>query len=179
MGEIGYSRVFLSREYGPAQRLYFLLTEAELEADPIQEGICDRCMQCVRHCPAHALSTSSQDDLDIPDIRHIVRSALDMPRCITVNGGGLSQFASEEIVEQTRNLVDGQGDRTADGTPYPSIREISDLQHKHIGYARNAQEYFASPASLCAGEGCMRACLAHLERKDALGARFRRPFRPD
>ena len=58
LGEIGYSRIFLTPEFGPRNRFNILLTSAELEPDPIYEGpkICDRCMQCVKNCTSGALS---------------------------------------------------------------------------------------------------------------------------
>lgn len=57
LGEIGWSKVFLTPEFGPRQRFVILLTDAELEPDPIYEGkICDRCMLCVKNCHGNAIS---------------------------------------------------------------------------------------------------------------------------
>jgi epoxyqueuosine reductase QueG len=57
LGEIGWSKVFLTPEFGPRQRFALLLTDAELEPDPVYEGkICDRCMQCVKNCTGRAIS---------------------------------------------------------------------------------------------------------------------------
>ncbi|MBR1705702.1 MAG: hypothetical protein IJ721_02805 [Bacteroidales bacterium] len=57
MGEFGWSKVFLTPEFGPRVRFVVLLTDAELEPDPIYEGhICDRCKLCVRNCAGHAIS---------------------------------------------------------------------------------------------------------------------------
>jgi epoxyqueuosine reductase len=57
LGEIGWSKVFLTPEFGPRQRLVIMLTDAELEPDPIYEGkICDRCMLCVKYCHGNAIS---------------------------------------------------------------------------------------------------------------------------
>ena len=57
LGEIGWSKVFLTPEFGPRQRFVVLLTDAELEPDPIFEGkICDRCKLCATHCSNHAIS---------------------------------------------------------------------------------------------------------------------------
>ena len=59
LGEIGYSKVFLTPQFGPRQRFALCLTDAELEPDPIFEGkICDRCMLCAKHCPTGAISTT-------------------------------------------------------------------------------------------------------------------------
>jgi len=56
LGEIGWNGLFLSPEFGPRQRLTSIITEAELVPDPMYEGekLCDRCMECVRHCPTEA-----------------------------------------------------------------------------------------------------------------------------
>ncbi len=57
LGEIGWSKVFLTPEFGPRQRFALLLTDAELEPDPIYEGkICDRCKLCVKNCHGNAIS---------------------------------------------------------------------------------------------------------------------------
>lgn len=58
LGEIGWSKMLLTPEFGPLQRVAFLFTDAELEPDPIYSGppLCRKCMACVRECPGHALS---------------------------------------------------------------------------------------------------------------------------
>lgn len=63
LGEIGYSRLFLSPEFGPMNRFNIILTDAPLDPDPIYSGppICDRCKQCVRNCPSGALSKTETD----------------------------------------------------------------------------------------------------------------------
>lgn len=57
LGEIGWSKVFLTPEFGPRQRFVILLTDAKLEPDSIYEGkICDRCKLCVKNCIGRAIS---------------------------------------------------------------------------------------------------------------------------
>lgn len=57
LGEFGWSKIFLTPEYGPRTRFACILTDAELEPDPIYEGhICDRCKQCVMNCGGKAIS---------------------------------------------------------------------------------------------------------------------------
>ena len=66
LGEYGWSKVFLTPEFGPMQRFVALLTDLEVEPDPIFEGkICDRCMSCARACSGHAISTKESDHLCI------------------------------------------------------------------------------------------------------------------
>lgn len=59
LGEIGWSNVFLTPEFGPRVRFNILMTDAELEPDPIVKPgtICDRCKLCVKNC-AGALSST-------------------------------------------------------------------------------------------------------------------------
>ncbi|HOM26897.1 MAG TPA: hypothetical protein PKV21_05260, partial [bacterium] len=56
LGEIGWSGLFLHPEFGPRVRLVTIITEAELEPDPMYEGekLCDKCMECVKNCPVDA-----------------------------------------------------------------------------------------------------------------------------
>lgn len=59
LGEFGWSKVFLTPEFGPRTRFACILTDAELDADPIYEGhICDRCKMCVRNCAGKAISAT-------------------------------------------------------------------------------------------------------------------------
>lgn len=56
LGEIGWSGLLLSPEYGPRQRFCCLATDAPLEPLPMYSGdpLCDRCNLCVKHCPTDA-----------------------------------------------------------------------------------------------------------------------------
>jgi len=56
LGEIGYSKVFITPEYGPRVRFGMILTDLELESDPVfPGGLCDSCQNCVRDCPSNAI----------------------------------------------------------------------------------------------------------------------------
>ncbi|MBN1675937.1 MAG: epoxyqueuosine reductase [Kiritimatiellae bacterium] len=57
LGEIGYSNLLLTPEFGPRQRLAAILTDMPLAPDPIrpQGVLCDRCKLCVSRCPAQAV----------------------------------------------------------------------------------------------------------------------------
>ena len=52
MGEIGWSGVFLTPEFGPRVRFNLIMTDAELEPDPIMPPgtLCNKCKLCVRSC---------------------------------------------------------------------------------------------------------------------------------
>jgi len=56
LGEIGWSGLFISPEFGPRIRLISILTNADLMPDSMYNGepLCDKCMECVKHCPTDA-----------------------------------------------------------------------------------------------------------------------------
>jgi ferredoxin len=60
LGEIGYNGIFLTPRFGARQALGMLFTEASIEPDaPFASGqVCgrERCLACVKGCPAQALS---------------------------------------------------------------------------------------------------------------------------
>jgi len=59
LGEFGYSNVVLTREFGPRQRFNSVVTDAELEPDPlIEEPIClrDKCRLCLEACVMECIS---------------------------------------------------------------------------------------------------------------------------
>lgn len=57
LGEIGWCGVLLTRRFGPRQRTQMILTDAEVEPDPIaDEPICPRSAACRGFCPLGALA---------------------------------------------------------------------------------------------------------------------------
>jgi hypothetical protein len=91
LGEIGWSKIFLTPEFGPRQRFALLLTDAELEPDPIFTGqICDRCKQCVRHC--HGRAISADETVSVTVAGHTITwGKLDPLACEKGLQGGLEQ----------------------------------------------------------------------------------------
>lgn len=57
-GEIGWSGLLLTPEYGPRQRVISIITDADLLPSPMYNGpsLCDRCMLCAKNCPPEALT---------------------------------------------------------------------------------------------------------------------------
>lgn len=58
LADMGFNGLALTPEFGARNRFVTVVTDAEIEADPlIPPGtICDDCMLCRRHCPTQALS---------------------------------------------------------------------------------------------------------------------------
>ncbi len=82
LGEIGYSKLVLTPEFGPRQRFACLLTEAPLDPDPIYEGpaLCDRCMLCAKECSAGAISTKETVKVKLAG-REISWGKIDVKAC--------------------------------------------------------------------------------------------------
>ena len=55
LGELGLSKLFLTPQFGPRQRIFAVLTDAVLEPDPLLPpgSVCDRCGACARACMDH------------------------------------------------------------------------------------------------------------------------------
>lgn len=178
-GQIGYNRLLLTPQFGPSQRVYFLLTEAELEPDPVlKESLCDGCKLCVRNCPAKALSMTETDDVEIPGICTIHRSALDMGKCAMSHGGGaFSPFAPPEVRAYAENIANGTKTTCADGTPRPSPEEIQKNVGDKVPYAVTARRTWGIPAATCAE--CQRACLEHLDKRGKLTLKFKHKYGED
>lgn len=88
LGEIGYSKVFLTPEFGPRQRFGAILTNAPLQPDPLFEGrICDRCMRCAKECSGQAISTKETVKITVAG-REIEWGKLDEKRCSIAFRGG-------------------------------------------------------------------------------------------
>ncbi|HBL83356.1 MAG: hypothetical protein A2Y17_05290 [Clostridiales bacterium GWF2_38_85] len=66
LGEISYSGLKFTKEYGSRQLFQMVITDAKLEPDPILEGnICDRCGKCADICPLGAISKTEFEDVTI------------------------------------------------------------------------------------------------------------------
>jgi len=152
LGEFGYSKVFLTPEFGPMQRFVALLTDAELESDPIFTGkICDRCKLCARMCTGEAISMTEMDSITIAG--HKCEFAkIDLHKCGSAYRGGNDKFNPFLLT----------GKQFGDG-PIEETMGMS-LYNRH------------SPA-IEGARGCMRECYIHLEQTGRLTRKFKSKFR--
>ena len=153
LGEIGYSKLFLTPEFGPRQRFVAMLTDAPLEPDPIFEGkICDRCMLCAEECSAGAISKTETVKVEVAS-RELEWNKLDIAKCSYGYTGGIKEtnpFLPEEIESDV-------GNDWRKLSPYPQC----------VGH---------NPATE-GGRGCMRACMIHLEETGRIKNSFKNRFR--
>lgn len=158
LGEIGFSKMFLSPQFGPRCRVGIILTDLELEPDPIYSGpkLCNRCMACVRACPGHAFSTEKTVKVNLAG-HEVEWSNLNMDACNTSFVG-----AKDSGVEQK--------DPYLPGVPNSVPGEWSPFYHKPHNLYNTGQ-------AVCGARGCTRACMISLETRGVLQNTFRKKFR--
>ena len=157
VGEKGLSGAVLTDDFGPMVRYCFILTDAELEADPARAPhLCDNCGACVKACPGHAISEDGK---------------LDPWQCsVYYNGANGTKnpfmpFDAYPDFEDRLQIIAGEAKVTPE-----TARKILD----QTWFYPPAQH--AYPCSIC-GRACDTACYMHLEEKGLLNKKFKRPFR--
>lgn len=169
LGEIGWSKMILTPEFGPLVRVVFILTEAPLDFDePIPPGtLCDRCMSCAKNCTGNAIPKDKSVKTKIAGME-IEHCDLDLGKCSNAYSGGNRKFnpfwdpsyeLKEEDFMNEYLSPEYYGKPKGNGGPCP-----------HIMNTRN------NPA-IEGARGCMRACLVHLESQGKLKNKFHTPFR--
>lgn len=172
MGEIGYSKLFLSPEFGPRQRLAFILTDAPLEPDPLYEGppICDRCMLCVKECSGRAVSDIKTVKVRIAG-HEFEWGELNEERCMLAYTGG----ARETNPFLPPDFPDIHFEKIGkDGLGYASP-EFQALQN--IPYNASSLYCFHHLGAIEGARGCIRACMIHLEEEGKIKNKFTNRFR--
>lgn len=160
LGEFGYSKMFLTPQFGPRQRFVVILTDAPLAADPIFSGtICDRCMCCVRECSGQAISAVETESVTIAG--HVCQwGKLDCTRCSVAYRGGKAEYNPFLRPGVDESLYSGK---------YCGRPELDQV----VGYSK----LYDCNAALEGARGCVRACMIHLEAKGVLTNTFTNPFR--
>jgi len=162
LGEIGYSKMLLTPEFGPRVRVGIVITELELEPDPIMEPgtLCNRCMACVNQCPGGCIPgdrTIKQNicgyDLEWADV--------DMEKCDWVFQGGAECKEGET------------GDYFAKYKKWAGRFKPSAISP----FIKAPKNLYNSGKAICGAKGCTRACMISLEARGLLKNKFQSPFR--
>lgn len=157
LGEIGWSKMLLTPQFGPRVRLFCVITDCELEPDPVFEGkLCDRCMSCARDCTAQAISETEAVRITL-DGHAVEWGKIDHEKCSHGFCGGVKSHNPFWITdEDARGFTAGSYGKTQAYKVAPQN-----------GYGRGLE----------GARGCMRACMIHLEERKVLQNRFHNPFR--
>ncbi|MGI5817603.1 MAG: hypothetical protein ACOX9R_05840 [Armatimonadota bacterium] len=157
LGEIGWSKVFLTPEFGPRQRLAIILTDAELEPDPIVTGVlCDRCKRCVTECPGGAIDPERSVGIEVEGHR-IEWGDLDLGKC-KLTHFGLNKLSGPFFAKRF------PGVRMAVGEQEVTWLEAWDLGWAMFPTMPALGALSASPVAACGARGCIIGCMKHMER---------------
>ncbi len=149
LGELGLSKLLLTPQFGPRQRVFAVFTDAELDPSPLFRGrICDACGACGRECEAGAIGGERTETFTIEG-RVFGHASFDPKACSRVHRGEDPRFSPFWNGSEKPGEV-------------PSFNRFCEHRFRHL--------------SVCVGRGCIRACLDHLEKADRIGARFRTPL---
>lgn len=152
LGEIGYHGLFMSPQFGIRQALGLLVTDLDIEPGPGgAPRVCDRCLECARHCPLGAISTTESTALPCNG-RRMTIGVVNANACrVCPNGvsGDSKYFAGAEELH-------------------------FEIEHNQVrGETRSRFARGGLPNRLAAA--CGRACIAHFEATHDTG--YRIPFR--
>ncbi len=177
LGEIGWSKMLLTPEFGPMQRVAFIFTDAELSYDEMYSGkpLCRRCGACVRECPGGCIPPIAPQNAIRVDIDGKISEwgDIDMWRCYafyTHAGRYYNPFVPKEVWDENRggalDLMEGVTDK-AD-------------EHEIMKVYTALQKYFPSWVgyNMAKCGGCIRACVSMLEKPGGcMENHFKAPLR--
>ncbi len=182
LGEFGWSKAFLTKRFGPLQRFGIVLTDADLESDPLQVGqICDGCKACVRSCPGKAIP--SEDAFEFSIDGHTIRHAkVDMYRCTKAHHAGTREThprppADFDVTEIDRKYDALRKDSKDDTSDYMLGHKAScEVRDKYPHPLFGLVGHLGKSCAFCGARGCFRACLEHLEKRGLLDREFARNY---
>lgn len=185
VGEIGWSKVFLTKQYGPRQRLAAILTDLDLEPDPLVEpgSICRMDMKCVSGCPGAIPHVKEGKFVEIRIEDKVYRWAdVDMGKCTLMFHGGdprtspflpkslpgyrfevekqnISELAAYKLCWNVSTQAQGANAEFPSGF---AVEGHAYLQRWGVGGSYGVE----------GSRGCMRSCADHLERCGGMEQKF-------
>lgn len=159
LGEIGFSKMLLSPQFGPRNRIGIILTDVDLTPDPIYDGpqLCNRCMACVNACPGGCISKTKTVKVTLAG-HEVEWGEVDMSGCDTTFKGAK---ISETPVTDEKRYLEGTNTVPAEWSPF----------NKRPKLLYNAGQ------AICGARGCTRACMISLESRGVLQNKFKEKFR--
>ncbi len=187
LGEIGFSKVFLTKKFGPRVRLGLIFTDAELEPDPILDtgDICIHCGACARECPGNAVPSvkdlKKRLTVDFGE-KKIWYGDVRMGRC-TLSHHGMNNECSPFLKKEFPNMAfDVRNSEMTEEEAYIMSYTMangrwgrkpeSNAVMGYYDYILTHTGYFA----ICGARGCIRACMNALEKSKRIENLFHNSF---
>jgi len=165
LGEIGYSKMLLTPEFGPRQRVGIVITEAELDPDPLYvdtDGpqLCNRCMACVRDCPVGAISEEKTVKVNLAG-HDVEWGDVDCEACSI---GFRGAMPTEEQMDPDHAYMPAQGETSFKPAPWSP-------------FYRKPRNLYNTGQAVCGARGCTRACMVSMEARGVVQNEFKDKFR--
>ena len=175
VGEIGWSKVLLTKKYGPRVRLGTILTDAELEPDPLVEpgSLCTKCMRCAKDCLGAIPKKDERPTIKIQIEDKVYEwGDVHMGRCTLTHHGlnwEVSPFLKKDLpgldlnVRKTNISEESAYKVTyplADANWVPSPESPNGTIVNYYKQIKAHVGYFA----VCGAKGCIRGCMDVLEK---------------
>lgn len=180
LGEMGWSKVFLTKKFGPRVRLHAIITEAELRPDPLVEPgtLCNRCMSCVQECASGAIPHKRENRtvrIRIEDNTY-EWADIHLGRCVLGYHGGdpmVSPFIHKSLPGYHCHVPSQDiSENNAYKSCWPmSLDKWPPTEEDPSGYRIEGHamlQMWGQDGSfgVCGSRGCMRSCFNYLEKKE-------------
>jgi ferredoxin len=150
LGELGRSKLFMSPQFGPRNRVFGVLTDAVMNPDPLVPPgtVCDNYGLCMKGCPADAIPQERESEVRMGEYVY-THSPLECGDCAHIHQGWDPKYSPFLKPDSTRE------------NPPPYYNFI-DHRFRHHG--------------ICGGRGCVRACMDHLEKTGRIEKTYKTPM---
>ena len=188
LGEIGFSKVLLTKEFGPRVRLGLIFTDCELESDPILETgeICLHCGACERECPGNAVPSVKDESkrlyVDFAGEKTVWYGDVRMGRC-TLSHHGMNNECSPFLKKEFPNMAfDVRESEMTEEEAYILTYTLARAQWWRKPDSHKALEYYdyvlkhTGYFAICGARGCIRACMNMLEKAGRTENKFHNKF---
>lgn len=185
IGEMGWSKVFLTKKFGPRQRLAAILTDLDIEPDPLIEpnSICPLDMSCVKGCPGAIphIREGKKVSVTIED-KTYSWGDVDMGKCTLIYHGGdprVSPFIPKAFPGIDFDVTkQGLSEEAAYKFCWPlsqgSWRKTEEFPSGYLneGHAYIAKWGVGGSYGVEGSRGCMRSCFDFLEKNGLIEQTF-------
>jgi epoxyqueuosine reductase len=187
LGEIGFSKVFLTKKFGPRVRLGLIFTDCELEPDPILDTgtLCLHCGSCARECPGNAIPSVRDPEKRLEvnfGEKSIWYGDVHMGRC-TLSHHGFNNECSPFHKKEFPNMAfDVRSTEMTEEEAYILCYSLARAKWgrkpetnavlEYYDYILQHTGYFA----ICGARGCIRACMNVMEKSGRIENKFHNPF---
>lgn len=160
LGEIGFSKMFLTPQFGPRNRVGIIMTDVELAPDPIYDGpeLCNRCLACVKACPGKCFDPEKTVKVKLAG-HDVEWMDLSMSGCNEAFTG--AKIVDEEVPPEKQYKDNNSHATPGDWSPF----------------YKKPRNLYNTGQAVCGARGCTRACMISMENRGVLQNIFKDKFR--